>query len=408
MFDDITPAQKAAGSRASQPKKKTQAIGDPDLKSGSVYTMPKQFMPRGDDAAAKKDQPAWKRWLVISIVAGTVFIILVAIIVIVLQTAARRQQALLQEQVAAQQSQNTDTTETGDSEDVPQPVDTVTPQPGAGLSLVEEPIAPTLEADEEEATGSTGSGTALGTTSPGTGTGTSGSGTGLTTGTTPFPDRSDVVATRDKDRDNLTDEEENLYGTRFDLPDTDRDGFVDGTELLNLFSPTEAEETLINSGLTINYENDAFGWAIQYPSDWLAESLDASGREVVFTSDRIDGELVEVIVSDNPKGLTAAQWFASLYDDVNPADLDSVLIAGIKGIASPDRYTYYIADDEYIIAITYNFGTKEEIHFQTTFQMMVNSFQYTASTSASAAATATDNETANADGDGATTPDNAS
>ncbi|MFH1426844.1 MAG: hypothetical protein ABIG66_05465 [Candidatus Kerfeldbacteria bacterium] len=193
----------------------------------------------------------------------------------------------------------------------------------------------------------------------------------------PFPDRSDVTSARDKDKDKLTDEEEALYGTKFELPDTDHDGFVDGTEVLNGFSPSDKDETLLNTGQVIQYDNKQFGWVMNYPAKWFAEPLDETNREIVFTSDSVDGELVEVIISDNPKGQTAAQWFAALYEDIEPGDLEAVTLGSLKGIVSPDGFTYYFADSNYIIGILYNFGTKDEVHFQTTFQMMVDSFAYT-------------------------------
>ncbi len=193
----------------------------------------------------------------------------------------------------------------------------------------------------------------------------------------PFPDKSDVASARDKDKDKLTDEEEELYGTRFDKPDTDKDGFIDGSEVINGFSPVDEDETLLNSGLVIQYENEDFGWTIDYPAQWFAEPVGADKAEVFFTPDTVEGEIVSVLVEKNPKQQTAAQWFASLYSDIDPGDLEKVTVAGLTGIVSPDGYTYYIADDRYIIGLVYNFGAKDKIHFKSTFEMMIRSFKYT-------------------------------
>jgi hypothetical protein len=193
----------------------------------------------------------------------------------------------------------------------------------------------------------------------------------------PLPDRSDAADGRDKDRDGLTDIEEDIYSTRFDQPDTDKDGYVDGTEVRNLFSPSDPDKTLLESGAVIAYTQPDFGWGIDYPADWIAEPVNDSHAEVIFSSDSVDGEFVEVLAVDNTKHETAAEWYASLYEDIDPSDLETASLGGLQGIVSPDGFAYYLADDTYIIGVIYNFGTKDQIQFRTTFEMMAASFTYT-------------------------------
>ncbi len=192
-----------------------------------------------------------------------------------------------------------------------------------------------------------------------------------------LPDRSRVTDSRDKDRDGLTDVEEALYGTEVNLPDSDKDGFVDGAELKNLFSPSAKEKTLLASGSVIKYENTDFNWSIQYPSQWVAEPLDVTNREVLFTADSVQGEFIQVIVSENTNGVDIAEWFASLYVDIEAADLDPFSAGGLDGIITPDGYTVYVGNKDVIIGIIYSFGSAEKINFNTTYQMMLNSFKYT-------------------------------
>ncbi|MBI2411335.1 MAG: hypothetical protein HYV32_05580 [Candidatus Kerfeldbacteria bacterium] len=188
----------------------------------------------------------------------------------------------------------------------------------------------------------------------------------------------EVTDASDKDKDHLTDEEEKIYGTQSGLPDTDKDGYIDGTEVANLYSPTKANQSLLNSGLVIEEKNGEFSWKIDYPAQWLVESLNDSNSEIIFTPDTIEGEFVEVIVTENTKHQSAAQWYASLYSDITVDDLETTTVGGLEGIVVNNGLTYYLANDQYIIGIVYNYGTTTTIHFRTTFDMMVASFTYTA------------------------------
>lgn len=192
------------------------------------------------------------------------------------------------------------------------------------------------------------------------------------------PDFSKIKDARDKDRDGLTDVEEDLYNTKFQLPDSDKDGYVDGTEVRGLFSPAEQNKTLLQSGLALDYTSADFGWSLIYPKEWIAEPLNNNPSEVIFTSDVEEGEFVEVIVTENTRKQSAAEWYASLYANVDPKDLDAITIGGLQGVSSRDGFVYYLANQKYIFTIVYQFGSKTEIHYRTTFEMMVKSFQYTA------------------------------
>lgn len=197
------------------------------------------------------------------------------------------------------------------------------------------------------------------------------------TATDVFLDHSDVVDTRDKDRDSLTDTEEEIYGATFSLPDTDKDGYIDGVEVKNGFSPTEPDKTLLESGLAVKYKSKPFGWNVLYPSQWVAEPINETNREVRFTADTVAGEFVDVIVMENTKHESAAAWFAGLYENVEPQDLQTVRVGSLNGIVSPDGFMYYLANEDVIVGIIYNFGSSTQISFRTTFAMMINSFQYT-------------------------------
>lgn len=192
-----------------------------------------------------------------------------------------------------------------------------------------------------------------------------------------LPGMSDVKDARDKDRDGLTDVEEELYGTKFQLPDSDKDGYVDGTEIRGAFSPVEQDETILQSGLAIEYNSTTYGWTMLYPKKWIAAPLAQNPAEVVFTSDTQQGEFVEVIVTENTQKQSAADWYVSQYPDVDPKDLRAITIGNLQGIVGEDGLVYYLANAQYIFTIVYQFGTKTEVHYATTFEMMAKSFVFT-------------------------------
>lgn len=179
----------------------------------------------------------------------------------------------------------------------------------------------------------------------------------------------------DSDNDGLTDEEEKLFGTDSQKPDTDEDGYPDNTELANLYNPMGFKpEKLIDSGLVKNYFNPTRQYSVYYPSKWVAQALDTNNDEIMFSSDT--GEFVEITLTDNPQSLPSKGWYLSQSPGARAEDLVSVKTKeGIEGVLSPDGLTAYIPMGQTIYVINYNIGLKTEINFLSTFKMMVASFK---------------------------------
>ncbi len=359
MFEGISiPPQPSSSSN--QPA--SPGLGQPEQVSPPqrIYTMPEKFMQPRKAAASGKA----KKWIVIATICGAILLVLVAIIVYAFQVSSSQRggtqninvSGVINDQVNGanendNQNANENANQSGNEND--------NSNSGATLNVnVDDTLGNNINAG----------------LFPNRNTNTNSN----TSSTIPPSDRSDVGDGRDKDRDGLTDVEEDLYATRFDKPDSDKDGYVDGTEVRNLFSPTNEGETLLESGAVIEYAQAEFGWSIYYPADWIAEPVNDTKTEVMFASDTVDGEFVEVLVTENTKHQTAAEWYAALYEDVDPDDFEAVTLGKLQGIVTPDGFAYYLADDQYIIGIIYNFGTKDEVQFRTTFEMMAESFVYTA------------------------------
>ncbi len=186
---------------------------------------------------------------------------------------------------------------------------------------------------------------------------------------------------KDTDEDSLTNDEEKVWGTKADLPDTDNDGYADGVEVLAGYDPTNPTGRLATSALVGTFTNSEYGYTMSYPKDWLAEALaEGDASEVLFTPNTLDltGQFVAVTVTANPTGLTAVDW----YTDTANVDETKVEVvtnfAGKTGVWSADRTTAYYADSNHVYAVSYRYGSSDELYFPTSFEMMVKSFTLTA------------------------------
>jgi len=185
-----------------------------------------------------------------------------------------------------------------------------------------------------------------------------------------------IIGGVDADSDGLTDVEEAIYGTGINLPDTDDDGFLDGNEVYHLYNPGgTAPVTLLESGLVQKYLSGSFAYSIYYPSNWAVEASDG-GRLVTFTA--ATGESVQVLVEENEQGLSLDEWYLSQAPGVDSDELKQFQNkAGLVGLQSPDRLTTYFQQDSKIYAISLNLGANTTIEYRRTYEMMLNSFNFT-------------------------------
>jgi hypothetical protein len=355
MFDSVQP-HSTPETTQSQPTDAVvrPQIGDPDAQQ-SVYTLPKEFLPKKRFLPTNSGRGAFfASWKVIALLIGIV-VVMIAIVGVLVYWVMQQNETSAPQAFPLPGVVNTNTT-------------TVINGINSGTALnlnVNQSLNGNVNAGLFPNV-NTNTNTSVNTAAP--------------SGVRPFSVKTTVPLAEDRDKDQLTDAEEALYGTKVGLPDSDGDGFIDGSEVLRGYSPMDAKKTLRAGGVVLPFANSSFGWSMDYPAKWVAGSSDDSGKSVLFTSDSVEGEYVQVVMTDNPQGLTAKEWYVSLFTDADPAVLQEVTIAGLSGIISPDGYTYYLADTNTIIGIIYNYGTKNAVSFKTTFQMMVTSFTYDATT----------------------------
>ncbi|MFH1404501.1 MAG: hypothetical protein ABIH21_00185 [Patescibacteria group bacterium] len=181
----------------------------------------------------------------------------------------------------------------------------------------------------------------------------------------PFPKSS--TPGKDTDSDGLTDVEEALiYGTNIRLPDSDRDGFLDGNEVFHGYDPqAPTPAILMDSDIVRAYEFVNF--SLNYPKAWSIKSVESVGIAIVATT----GE--SLVVSTFGKNILQdlSSWSLEMQ-------LDENLIAGLSKqglelLKTQEGLTTYINAGDKVIVVSYQSGVKGTIDYLQTYQMIINS-----------------------------------
>jgi hypothetical protein len=189
----------------------------------------------------------------------------------------------------------------------------------------------------------------------------------------------------DIDSDELTDTEERLYGTDPEKPDSDQDGHRDGDELKRFFDPTIAQGArLEGSSLVSRYQNRTYAFTLYYPTSWVADAVNRSDRTTLITAK--SGEYFSVEVKDNPKQLSALEWYSTVEKPGGDTQsLETFTTDTLSVAVSPDGLTAFITrktrpdatQQSTVIVLSYNPNSKKELNFLTTFHMVIRGFSFT-------------------------------
>lgn len=174
----------------------------------------------------------------------------------------------------------------------------------------------------------------------------------------------------------MTREEEIAYNTNPTDEDSDNDGYKDGVEIINLYSPLLTGDLLINSGLVTTFRNNNFNYSILYPSTWAAETLDEGLTEVVFLPNSETGEFISVLTFANTEGLTLTQW----GEQVNDSTWVGFTLGKkqqLSALQTTDGTSVLFVDANYAYVVSYNIDINTALNFTTTFDMVLNSFELT-------------------------------
>ncbi|MBI5221635.1 MAG: hypothetical protein HY979_02425 [Candidatus Magasanikbacteria bacterium] len=180
----------------------------------------------------------------------------------------------------------------------------------------------------------------------------------------------------DTDKDGITDVAEELFTTDATIPDTDGDGYTDGSEVYHLYNPVGKEPLkLVDSGLISIYNNPVFGYELYYPKSWAVGNVDSGYKDILFST--ITGENIEVKVLDKNVGENFANWFARLAPTESFADYTPVeSVFKQSGFGRKDNLVYFFPTDNQVFAIIYRTNNSNVVNYRIVNQLLMRSFQF--------------------------------
>jgi hypothetical protein len=168
-----------------------------------------------------------------------------------------------------------------------------------------------------------------------------------------------LVPGQDADSDGLTNVEERLiYNTDMSLPDTDRDGFLDGNEVFHGYAPNGlSPSTLQETDLVKAVEWQ--GISLLVPKAWEAKEGEEETLEILAST----GEAFRL------------QILEKTFDELEGED-------GTSAFMTKKRYRAFLSEDQQkatvetsvaVYEIFYEVGVKGTLDYVQTFYMMLNS-----------------------------------
>lgn len=177
----------------------------------------------------------------------------------------------------------------------------------------------------------------------------------------------------DEDEDGLTLAEETLFGTSDESTDSDKDGFTDLLEVVNLYNPSGFTPTRLDEAdLVETHTDEEQGYGVLYPKSWTVTS-----EEGVVTFSDGEGESVVIEIKPNQEGQTLLDWFLNENPLVPTTHIEeSTTKAGDAFLTTSDDPVSYVFGDGVIYAISLE-SEESTLKFLATYRMMVNSFVLT-------------------------------
>jgi len=180
----------------------------------------------------------------------------------------------------------------------------------------------------------------------------------------------------DTDKDGLSDVAEELFTTDLGAPDTDKDKYLDGHEIYNLYNPIGKEPLkLLDSDLVLDFVNPIFGYKTYYPKSWAVGNVDVNYRSVLFST--LSGENIEVraIEKNSPNG-SFADWFAQWAPTERMNDLKSfTTVFKDNGWQRSDEMVYYFDTPNRVYVLIYHTTDSAVVNYKIVLKMMARSFR---------------------------------
>lgn len=168
----------------------------------------------------------------------------------------------------------------------------------------------------------------------------------------------------DSDVDTLTDVEEALYGTDIAKADTDGDGFSDGSEVTNLFSPMAKGVALVTDDYVQKQSWNE--WFLLLPKAWKV-----SAQESSMMISTLSGNTFTITSMPNAQHLAISLWLESSAGTTGMRSFKTK--NGLDAMQSADGLTTYVATDDIVLQVTYAVGSDASYEYRTTYAMLINS-----------------------------------
>ena len=190
-----------------------------------------------------------------------------------------------------------------------------------------------------------------------------------------------LVSGKDTDSDGLSDKEEVMYGANPQLPDSDRDGFLDGNEVFHRYDPSRlAPTTLVDSGFVRWYDIDptAFPFTYVSPVAWAFEPhvrFSDTGRHAVVAP---TGERFNLSFTPLSPDKTLEAYVRTLVDDGDKRFIKvdfSKTKDGQDLAVTNDHLEALVLLGEWVVRVEYALMGERRVEYLQTFQMLVNSLK---------------------------------
>ncbi|MDP3899746.1 MAG: hypothetical protein Q8Q23_01555 [bacterium] len=184
----------------------------------------------------------------------------------------------------------------------------------------------------------------------------------------------DFVLATDTDSDGLSDyEEESIFGTDSNSPDTDGDSYSDSSEALNLYNPA-GSGTLRDSGMIGEYSSETNSYTIFYPNVLTKQEQTQS---VLFIAG--NKSFIQITVQENTLNQPIKAWYANLTNTPTAEILQTVQMTenGYEYIYSDNGVTAYVSSpgNLNVYTISYTPSATNKLELMTVLRMMINSLE---------------------------------
>lgn len=177
----------------------------------------------------------------------------------------------------------------------------------------------------------------------------------------------------DQDSDGLSDVEESLYKTNVKLADSDKDGYPDGLEIANIYSPRLGSKARVAGSSLVNvYTSPVSQWGIRflYPT-----ALRAEKNNEQLTLSTSTGELFMLKIVELAPFADVSSWIKSRVPD-SGVNWQSEVYKGMESWWSGDKQTAILVNGQQIYLWHYETGERAQANFAATFKMLVRSMQW--------------------------------